>query len=183
MKTFLNLTNGLLYDGHFDGFIRIQSCHCERKCWGKVIDNIDSNFLMWLALGHEIQVVDYSANKQVPRALYQGLEFVWFACCKAWEIPVTANVRGMNCTDYFEAEWKKLDFKNHKRKLRYYRKFLNNPKKPTIISGQTDKDGDYEYFTELVKKFHPSDFQPLVCAEGSLEKVGDTLKGIIYSIP
>lgn len=153
MKTFLNLTNGLLYDGPFDGFIRIQSCHCERHCWQRIIENIDNNFLMWIALGKEVKVVDYSARKQVPRALYQGLEWIWFCCCKSWNLPTNCKVNGSNCITYFEQEYKNLD-KNTRNKLKYFRKFLNNPQKPQIIAGQTDKDGNYEYFQELVKKFH-----------------------------
>ena len=153
-KVFLNLTNGLLYDGSFDGFIRIQSCHCERKAWLKVLQNIDNNFLMWIALGYDVQVVDYSANKNVPRALYQGLEWVWFCCCKAWNISPNAIVNGVNCNNYFEEQWREINEKV-KNNVKYFRKFLNNPKKPTIISGRTDKDGDYKFFEELVKnRFH-----------------------------
>lgn len=146
MKTFLNLTNGLLYDGPFDGFIRIQSCHCERKCWGKVLDNLDNNFLMWLALGQDITVVDYSARKEVPRALYQGLEWIWYACQESWNLlPVEIPyVNGTNVANYFWQEYRNLS-KDTKNRLKYFRKFLNNPKKPQILSGRTDKDGDYEY--------------------------------------
>ena len=154
MKVFLNLTNGLLYDGPFDGFIRIQSCHCEKKNWERVIDTIDNNFLMWLALGHDIRVVDYSANKDVPRALYQGLEFIWYCCCREWGIDNIPIVNGVNVSSYFTEEYNKID-RNKRRKFKYFRKFLNNPKKPQIISGRTDKDGDYQFFIDLVKnKFH-----------------------------
>jgi len=150
-KVFLNLTNGLLYTGAFDGFIRIQSCHCERKCWGKVIENIDNNFLMWLALGKDIVVVDYSARKQVPRALYQGLHWIWYAVQKSWGLPLDkAMVRGNDCSSYFEGQWKLLD-KKEVNKLKYFRKFLNNPKFPQIISGQTNFDGDYELLSNLAK--------------------------------
>lgn len=149
-KVFLNLTNGLLYDGPFDGFIRIQSCHCERGCWEKVMLGIDQNFLMWIALGKEVTVVDYSANKQVPRALYQGLEWIWFCCSKAWGIPPNAIVNGYNSTPFFEEEWRKIG-KKQKDRYKYFRKFLNNPKKPNIIAGQTDKDGKYEFFMERAK--------------------------------
>ena len=152
MKTFLNLTNGLLYDGPFDGFIRIQSCACEGKHWDRVIEDIDHNFLMLLALGYPIQIVDYSARKQVPRSLYQGLEWIWFVCQMSWKLPIDkVEVRGVNCYNYFLDCWMDLE-KKHRKKLRYYRKFLNNPKKPIIISGQTDKDGDYEYLSSLANK-------------------------------
>ena len=154
MKTFLNLTNGLLYDGPFDGFIRIQSCHCEQKNWERVIDSIDNNFLMWLALGYDVEVVDYSANKEIPRALYQGLEFIWYCCCREWGIENTAFVNGVNVTSYFTEGYNKID-RNKRRKFKYFRKFLNNPKKPKLISGRTDKDGDYKFFQELVaNRFH-----------------------------
>lgn len=149
---FLNLTNGLLWNGPFDGFIRIQSCHCERKCWGKVLDNLDNNFLMWLALGKEITIVDYSARKLVPRSLYQGLEWVWFALSKSWNLePYIPIVHEANCLKYFEQEYRNLS-KDTLKRLKYFRKFLNNPQKPSIISAQTDKDGDYEYLrTQALK--------------------------------
>lgn len=158
-KVFLNLTNGLLYEDRFDGFIRIQSCHCERKVWDRVVSEMDNNFLMFLALGYDVVVVDYSARKNIPRSLYQGLEFVWFAVQKAWDIPVeSAFVKNANCIDYFTEEYKKLS-KHTIKKLKYYRKFVNDPKKPTVITGRTDKDGDYNFFTELSKNFQPeSDF-------------------------
>jgi hypothetical protein len=111
-KVFLNLTNGLLYDGSFDGFIRIQSTRCERKQWEELIKDIDNNFLMWLALGKDVVVVDYSARKKIPRALYQGMEWIWFACCKAWNIPLEkVFVKKCNCIAYFEEEWLKIDDK------------------------------------------------------------------------
>ena len=147
---FLNLTNGLLWKGDFDGFIRIQSCACEQKQWQRVLEDIDNNLLMWLAIGKDVMVVDYSARKNVPRALYQGLEWIWFCCCKAWNMPTAAFVKTIDCTRYFESEYRKLDKKVLK-KLKYYRKFLNNPKKPVVISGKTDKDGNYDYFSKLAK--------------------------------
>ena len=147
---FLNLTNGLLYDGPFDGFIRIQSCHCEQKLWDRLIREIDSNFLMWLALGKDIIVVDYSPKKDVPRALFQGIEWLWFCCCKVWKLPINVSVRGNDCIKYFEHEFHQLD-KATVKKLKYYIKFLNNPKKPNIVSGRTNRDGDYEYFSQVAK--------------------------------
>ena len=151
MKTFLNLTNGLLWQGEFDGFIRIQSCHCEQKLWTKIIQEVDNNFLMWLALGKDIQVVDYSARKDVPRSLYQGLEWVWFVCCKVWNLPMEkAMVRNNDCTAYFEEQYKKLD-KSTIKKISYFNKFIKHPKKPQIVCSRTNMDGNYEHFSLLAK--------------------------------
>lgn len=46
--------------------------------------SLDSNFLMNLAVGNTCIVYDYSQNKEMPRALYQGLEYIKFILYKRW---------------------------------------------------------------------------------------------------
>lgn len=157
-KTFLNLTNGIEFltkDDHFDGFIRIQSSHCESKKFDYVIQELDSNFLMYLAMGYKINVVDYSAKKASPRALYQGLEWIWFACCKAWNLPIEeAWVRTTNCIKYFDHVYRNLPV-HIVRKLKYFSRFANSNQihKPTTLTGKTDHDGDYDFYVKVVDDY------------------------------
>lgn len=48
---YLNLTNGLEYLDEIQNYklVRIQSSLCERKCWDKLIQDLDYNFLFDLA--------------------------------------------------------------------------------------------------------------------------------------
>lgn len=68
-KIFINLTNGIEAIPELAisdiSFIRIQSCHCERQKFELIIDNLDYNFLMYLALGYECIVYDFGVNSDV----------------------------------------------------------------------------------------------------------------------
>lgn len=64
--------------------IRIQSTICEQKNWDRLIQDLDYDFLMNLALGHKCVVYDFGAKKPIPRAVYQGLEFVKYVLNSRW---------------------------------------------------------------------------------------------------
>ena len=58
----------------------------------------------------------------------------------------------MNCSEYFQKEYKKLDNKTFK-KLKYLKKFLNTDKiNLTCISFNTNHDGDYNYYKNILIK-------------------------------
>lgn len=79
-KRYVNLTNGIEAISQLNlsdySFIRIQSTICEQKLWDRLIQDLDYDFLMNVALGNKCVVYDYGANKPIPRAIYQGLEFI-----------------------------------------------------------------------------------------------------------
>ena len=89
-KTYLNLTNGIEFLDKFNArvedikFVRIQSCACERHLWDKLINDLDYNFLLDLALGYEVVVWDTSARKRESRAMYQGLKLIEYVLNKIW---------------------------------------------------------------------------------------------------
>ena len=105
IKHFINLTNGieaipLVKDNY--SFIRIQSTTCEQKRWDFLIQDLDNNLLMNLALGNKCIVYDFGARKKVSRALYQGVELLKFVLNKRWlDIDIVPNVKGHNCHTYF----------------------------------------------------------------------------------
>lgn len=156
MKFYLNLTNGIEYIPNVNSFnfIRIQSTACEQKRWDFILQELDYNFLMDLALGEEVIVVDYGANKEVPRACYQGLEWVKFALNKCWfGKEEKAVVRGYDSTNYFRECYAKLD-KRTLKKLEYFKKFLmTNKLHLECQTSSTDKDGSYEYYKEILKTY------------------------------
>ena len=87
VHNYINLTNGVEAIPKLQGdyrFIRIQSTVCEQKLWDRLIQDLDYDFLMNLALGHKCIVYDFGARKPIPRAVYQGLEFIKYVLHRRW---------------------------------------------------------------------------------------------------
>ena len=157
MSIYLNLTNGIealefLKPANLR-FVRIQSTACEQKRWDFILQDLDYSFLMDIALGENVTVVDYSAKKENTRAVYQGLEFIKYVLNKYWlNKEYTPNVKGLNCSNYFKSVYDSLDKRTFK-KLEYFKKFLKTDKiKLKGVCFKTEHDGDYEYYSELLKK-------------------------------
>lgn len=152
-KHFVNLTNGIealpLLDDY--AFIRIQSTACEQKRWDALIQDLDYNFLMSLALGHTCVVYDFGARKNVPRAVYQGLEFVRYVLTRRWFGKHTSPfVKGHNCGSYFSEVYERLDDATFK-KIDYFRKFLMTDEiRLTAETSATEHDGDHEFYRMML---------------------------------
>lgn len=155
-KKYLNLTNGLEYLDEVGEckVIRIQSTLCEAKCWDKLINDLDYNFLLDLAQGNTVEIYDTSSKKNMSRALYQGIEFIRYVLLRRWfnvkpcEIPAIVN--GHDTTEYFETEYRKLS-RDTKKKLDYVKKFvIGNGIYIKRICKKSLHDGDYGYFRELL---------------------------------
>jgi hypothetical protein len=128
---FINLTNGIqaiedygLKDLHF---IRIQSTWCEQKEWERIILTISDDFLMHAALNVPCVVYDYGANKPVPRAIWQGLEWIKFVLTRIWynEDYRIEGRGGVAMENYFNSEIHKLSETVWNR-IAYYRRYLPN---------------------------------------------------------
>lgn len=162
---YVNLTNGIeaipaLCDVVGTGykFIRIQSTSCERHMWDKLIQDLDYDFLMNLALGKRCVVVDFGARKKVPRAVYQGLEFVRYVLYRRWldkEYQTNINRHNNkniinNCNSYFNQCYKNLEDKT-KKKLDYFKPYLNTDEiKLCSVCGSTVHDGDKEFYKNIL---------------------------------
>lgn len=151
---YINLTSGLEFIDEVPDarFIRIQSSLCERKCWSKLIEDLDYDFLINLAQGKVVFVYDTSPKKKISRALYQGLEFIRYCLNRRWfnKHNVLATVKGKDVTDYFMQEYNKLSDRA-KQKLDYAKKFLNT--KDIYLKGickHSEHDGDYKYYKNLL---------------------------------
>lgn len=91
-------------------FTRIQSTACEQKRWGTILREAGYDLLFELASGNEVEIFDCSRRPREPRALWQGVPWVVFACQRAWRCPVDRVIsrNGMDVTDQFEAQYRAL---------------------------------------------------------------------------
>lgn len=153
---YINLTNGveaipmLKFWNEDYRFIRIQSTTCEQKNWDRLIQDLDYDFLMNLALGHKCVVYDFGARKPVPRAVYQGLEFVKYVLNRRWlgqEYITNVNrsknkERKNNCKDYFDKCYQQLEDRT-KKKLDYFLSYVNTEDiNLECVTECTQHDGD-----------------------------------------
>lgn len=160
---YINLTNGIEFIPELNQdsslkVVRIQSTACEQKRWDFILQDLDYTFLLDLALGNTVTVVDYGANKPVPRACYQGLEWVRYALNKCWfGKEEKAVVRGCDSTNYFRECYAKLD-KRTLKKLEYFKKFLmTNEIHLEYRTKSTDRDGDYNYYKVILNTYCKED--------------------------
>jgi len=154
-RHYINLTNGIEFIPQMNGidfhFVRIQSSLCEQKRWDTIIQELDSDFLMYLALGYECIVYDMGNNKNVSRALYQGLPFINFCISKSWfGLVLTSYVKGVDMTEYFNQMHKMIDPRT-RTKIDYFKKFVNTDRTHLrFVSVSTNKDADMEFYRNIV---------------------------------
>lgn len=153
MKTivYLNLTNGIESIGDFPDarFIRLQTVSCEQKKWDFLLQDLDYDFLLNLALGNIVFVIDYSQKHEFSRALWQGIPFIEYVLNRFWlGVEKETYVKSFNCTEYFNECYNNLSKRTFK-KLEYFKKFLNTDSILIYYIGyQTTHDGDYKYYKE-----------------------------------
>ena len=111
-----------------------------------------------LALGYEYIVYDFGARKPIPRATYQGLEFIKYVLSRRWlNKEYVTNVkrcknkdRKNNCNDYFDKCYEQLEDRT---KLDYFLQYINTDE--IRLKGVTDctqHDGDKEFHKNVLKK-------------------------------
>lgn len=157
MKYYINLTNGLevLKDSNIKNnfsIIRIQSTACEQKRWNFILNQLSDDLLFNLAIGKLCIIYDYSVKKEIPRSIYQGIEWIKFVLYKYWlDIDYIPRVRNKNCYRYFSDCYKELD-RNIIKKLKYFKKFIITNKIKLIgISTKTMHDNDYNYYKNIIE--------------------------------
>jgi hypothetical protein len=125
---FLNLSNGLACcQPNNPHFLRIQSTWCEQKLWDDVLGTVGPDFLYHLATADRIVVHDVSEKRRVPRALWQGLPWVIYACERVWGLdarPIHSR-SGMNVTRYFLEAFATLDHRLV-RQVAYFGKYVGD---------------------------------------------------------
>lgn len=158
VKHYLNLTNGIeslphLPAGVTFSFVRIQSTACEQKRWDFILQDLDSDLLLNLAVGTRCIIHDYSNKKSVPRAIYQGVEWIRYALTAHWlgeRYPVV--VRNFNAAAYFDEVYRQLQ-KPTRQKLSYFRKFvLTDAIRLQSMPARTVNDGKYDFYRHLLSE-------------------------------
>lgn len=160
---YINLTNGIeslpmlkFWNEEFR-FIRIQSSTCERKLWDKLIQELDYDFLLNVAIGNECVIYDYGARKPIPRAVYQGIEFLKYVLHKRWlnEEYLTDCNRSKgeyirkDCNSYFESCYKSLEDRT-KKKLDYFKPYVVGEINIKTVTDATIHDGDRDFYRDIL---------------------------------
>jgi len=157
MKIYLNLTNGIewlkdLPIKNSVGYCRIQSTKCEQKDWSYIIEDLEYQLLLDIALGKEVVVLDCGARKEVSRAVYQGVQWITYVLNKRWlNKDIQVFVNKTNVSKYFESCYTVLS-RRAKNKLDYIKKFLITDEiSLTGISKSTEIDSKYDEYTSILK--------------------------------
>lgn len=166
-RYYVNLTNGLEAMPILHGlgiepdYVNIQSTHLEQKNYDLVLSKLPVGFLMNLAVGRDVLVVDYGANKPYSRAVYQGVPFVRFYLDYRWYGTIPDKViihprsdrRMMNVRDDF-IQFSRTISRSTRRYLNKFRYFLNDDSVHlTGVSAMTHHDGDTAFYHDMVARY------------------------------
>ncbi|KAK9817211.1 hypothetical protein WJX72_011116 [[Myrmecia] bisecta] len=164
---FINLTNGIEALPVFAelelpySFVRIQSTMCEQQRFEHLINEVDANLLMHLALGHCCLVWDYgSRNKKqgASRAQWYGIEFIRHVLNRVWWHNMTSEVylRGYRVTPVFDQHINAFHNSTRKR-VKYFRQYIppcrTGPRLYSVYRATTHDD-DANFYRELVRQSH-----------------------------
>lgn len=146
VRNWINLTNGLqaIRDYRLTEYsvMRLQSTHCEQKRWDYVLASVPDEFLFRLALGDECRVYDYGARKAVPRAVWQGLEWVRYAVTRRWTgEEVAPQGRAKTMGPYFSEQYARLTDRE-KARLDYFGGMAIGAPRISSVTAPTTHDGD-----------------------------------------
>lgn len=174
---YINLTNGIdllntkidvllqkhIPNPHAIRFVRIQSTTCEQHNWSKLIEDLDNDLLMHLAIGTKIIVMDCANHRTLSRALRVGLSIIKGLCEYFWTGTIAEPIRIYRKSGAFMCNLTDRDFVNiirklsitAKKKLRYFKKFyLGEPIVLRAFGCSTHFDGDYEHYREIIKAIY-----------------------------
>ena len=178
VRHFINLSNGAevlrsLKAGGVSpdaiSFMRVQSSHCEAQDFNGLLNGLDHNLLMHLALGFDCRVYDFGSRGNqwlvegsddetehlyVPRAVWWGLEWTRFALSRMWRLPEQGPplLRGYNVQRPFEAKLNELP-KSLAKRLKYYRSHLAPDLDTLHLRGYyapAAHDGEKEVYREML---------------------------------
>lgn len=155
---YLNLTNGLqaIEDYQLNDYrvIRIPSTWCEQKLWNDILMTVSDDFLYNVARGHSCVVFDYGANKEVPRAIWQGLEWIKYVLFRRWYPSMTyfPEGRASQGLKYFQEQYRLLDTRV-KQRLNYFKRYVNGMPNIKAVTGKAKCDGNYEYHVKLSRTY------------------------------
>lgn len=172
VRYFINLTNGIEAIDVLRkrgvtmdqiNYFRLQSTHCESRNYQAILENLDNNMLMSLALGYIVVLFDYGCRGSkvedhrdgIPRSYWWGVEWITYCLNHFWDLQEGIEdppmVRGCNTRQAFEEQVKALP-KDLRRRLKYFRPFLRSNRIHLYpVYAKTDKDGEKEFYAGLLK--------------------------------
>ncbi len=156
---YVNLTNGLegfarrwVQPQHVR-YMRVQSTYLEQKRFYQVIEGLSDDLLFNLATGRKCVIIDFGARKEVPRAIWQGMEFVMYCLHVLWldETYKFAYERSQRCKPYF---WQLLQAMpdSCRKKLQYYKRYCAGKIHVEYRVAPTAHDGDKEFYWSIVQE-------------------------------
>jgi len=177
IKHFINLTNGIEFISELQekgitdiNFIRIESTTLERKDFIKLLNSLDSNLLMYLALGYKCYFYDAGTNRNFSKTCYLGVPLINYILSRRWtgNVPIAyrysrsgkeriTDVAGRSDWIYnflFTFEQSDKAKRSMKRKIDYYKRYITNGKIGELIpiSHSTSNDGNYAYYAKVVNE-------------------------------
>lgn len=168
---FLNLTNGIErlpeLQGEKVSFVRIRSTTVERKDWHYLLNDLDHNFLLHLALGQECVFVDYGTNRKNSKTCYMAVPLIKYILTRRWLGREEKGYRLGRQSDekFFDVQYlfghiydrlfvfdQNNDKIKLKRKLDYYKRFVNTDTlRLETLCESTSNDGKYQYYANILK--------------------------------
>lgn len=169
---YINLTNGLEYledvpelQNTTTRFTRIQSTALEQGHMTEVIDDLDNDLLMNLAMGNRCLILDKASRSgKVSRALWFGVPWIKYVLERKWfgKVPDKCFlINGINVAKYFSDCYRKLPVRIS-RKIKYFKTYTNPNIGCVFLDYQslsTTHDGDKEYYRKIVQNFVLKDFK------------------------
>lgn len=187
----VNLTNGVemlpalssQVPNHLIRFTRIQSSHCEAGAYDKLLQNVDNDMLLSLAVGRPCLIYDLASrnkNRGVSRALFLGLQFIRWAIAYLWFaadpqtqhlVPSQVSVRGKNAVPFWRQSVLPYRVaKDTKKRIRYFMPYVSemntkNVQLCGIFGVPTSLDGCIAIHSKFIR-----DWVETQAAEGHAER-------------
>ena len=160
IKYYINLTTGIEIINDLPiklsetSFVRIQSSHCEKLAFEDLLNSLDADLLIHLALGYTCIVIDYGARSHTSKAVRIGLEWIRYYLHKVWlNSDYKPKINQNNLQKLFYNESDKIS-KKTRTKIKYFRKFLMTDEiKLMGLTKATYNDGESDYFVDILKKY------------------------------
>jgi len=143
--TYLNLTNGIEALEYFPNarWCRIQSSHVESKAFNTMLMQLSDDLLLNLAKGNKVVIIDGGVNQKFPKSMRNGIGYITAVLEWYWFNTPIDEVFYQKCI-------KKIN-ENVKRKMKYYKKFLDTDKLFILpLSFETKCDGNYKAYADML---------------------------------
>lgn len=166
---FINLTMGIeflkdlyIFDKSCLYFIRIRSSHVETGDYYGILEFLDENLLMHLALGYNCIILDASNKDRIPKSLRIGVSWIKYVLNRAWfgikpDKVILPKIQKMNINvaDFYDKLYNQMP-KKIKKKIKYYKKFLS-PDMYGVKLGfwyrKSDLDGKWYKVLETIRRY------------------------------